>query len=119
MTARRSIPCLSRLLGRLHRLPGLRLRSMKSGLLKPFEQMVAGLLSAELSGESPCIEKRGEMHDDNALALGILVSSHLGIGGRKKRMRYHLDAESGAARDGAVTGLNRFAVTAEEIICLA
>ena len=119
MTARRSVPLLEQIAGPVAPFTGLRLRSMKSGLLQPFEQMVAGLLSAELSGESPCIEKRGETHDDDALALGILVSSHLGIGGRKKRMRYYLDAESGAARDGAVTGLNRFAVTAEEIICLA
>ena len=68
---------------------------------------------------SLCIKERGETHDDDALALRILVSSHLGVCGRKKRMRYHLDAASWAARDGAVAGLNRFTIPCKEIICLA
>ena len=56
------------------------------------------------------------MRDDDALALGILTSSHLGVCGRKKRMRCSLDAASGAAGEGTITGLDRFAVAVEKII---
>ena len=47
---------------------------MKAGLFQPFEHVVACLLRPELSGENPCIEERGETHDDGTLALGLLVS---------------------------------------------
>src|SRR5215472_13378561 len=78
--------------------------------------MVAGRLCAELCRKAAGIEKRREMGDNNALAFGVLVSAHLRICGCKKRMRLSLDAASGATGEGAITGLDRFAVAAEEII---
>ena len=56
---------------------------MKAGLLQSVEHVVAGFLRAELRGENPGIEERGETHDDGALALGILSPAHLRIRSRK------------------------------------
>src|ERR1700751_5126700 len=78
--------------------------------------MVARLLRAELYCENPCIEERRETHHDDALAFGVLISSHLGIGGRKKRMNEGLAVASGAPGEGAVTGLDGVVIAAEEII---
>jgi len=78
--------------------------------------MIARLLRAELPGENPGIEERGETHDDDALALGILVSSHLRISGRKKRMDERLNKLSRASGESALTGLDGLAVAAEEIV---
>ena len=89
---------------------------MKAGLFQPLENMVTRLLRAELCCEALGIEERREMRDDNALAFGVLVSTHFRICGRKKRMRLCLDAASGVAGEGAITGLDRFAVAAKEII---
>jgi len=91
-------------------------RSVKPGLFEAFQNKVAGLLRAELCGEAPGIEKRREMGDNNALAFGVLVPAHLRIGGRKKRMRLGLDAASGAAGEGSITGLDRVAVAEEKIL---
>src|SRR5215470_268803 len=78
--------------------------------------MVAGFWRAELSGECLKIEEWGKTFDDDALAFGILSSAHLCICGCKNRVRLSLDAASGAAGEGAVTGLDRFAVSVEKII---
>ena len=93
--------------------------SAKPGLFQPFEQMVAGLLCAELRGKNSRIKERRETRDDRALALSVLGPVHFGIGGCKKRMGDHLVAASGAAGEGAVAGLDGFVVAAEEIIRLA
>ena len=77
--------------------------------------MIASFLRAKLPGEDLGIE-REEMHDDHPLALGILSSPHLGIGGRKKRMRLYLDCSSGTAGEGAIAALDRFGVAAKEKI---
>ncbi len=44
------------------------------------------------------------------------VSSQLGVGSREHWTRHHLDVAAGIAGEGAVTGLDGFAVAAEEII---
>ena len=85
--------------------------SMKTGLVQPFENMVARLLCAELSGENPCIEERGEAHGDNALAFSILVSSHLGVGGRKKRTGEHLGAVARSSSGKAARKMRCRAIT--------
>ena len=90
--------------------------SVKSGLFEPFENVVTRLLYAKLCCETPAVEEWREMRDDDALALGILTSSHLGVRGRKKRMRCSLDAASGAAGEGTITGLDCFAVAVEKIV---
>src|SRR5262249_97520 len=93
--------------------------STKPGLRQPFEEMVARFLRAVLPCESHTIQKRREAHDDGGLALGILVSSQLGIGSSKKRMDEQLAGTPRAAGESAVTGRNGVAVTAEEIVCPA
>jgi hypothetical protein len=92
------------------------LASAKTGLFQPFEDVVAGLLGAELLGENSRVEERGKVHDDDTIALGILVSSHLGVGGSKERTGEHLNAAPGAAGESAVTALDRFGVAAKEKI---
>ena len=90
--------------------------SAKPCFLQSFENVLAGLLRAELSSEDLGIKKRGKMQDNDALALGILVPTHLGIGGRKKWMRLQLDGTGRAAREGAITALDRLGVAAKEKI---
>jgi hypothetical protein len=46
---------------------------MEPRRFQPFEQMLARLPPAELSGEKPRIKERPEARDDNALTLGVLV----------------------------------------------
>jgi hypothetical protein len=62
--------------------------------------MIARLLRAELSGENPRIEERGETHDDSTLALGLLVSQQLSVRSRKKRMDKRLAVAFEAAGEG-------------------
>src|SRR5215831_11088005 len=81
--------------------------------------MVACFLSAELSGESPGIEERGEPHDDHALAFGILASAHLSVCSRKKRVGEQLNATSRAPGKGSITSLDSLAVMMKEIMCHA
>ena len=64
-------------------LAGLRCTSMKSGYFQAFQQMVARRLRAELRSKTLGIEERRQTRDDGALAFGVLVSAHLGIGGSK------------------------------------
>jgi len=78
--------------------------------------MIARLLCAELSREDLGVEERGTVHDDDALALCVLVFSQLGIGGRKKRMGERLNVASWAQGDGAVTSLDCVVVASEEIV---
>jgi hypothetical protein len=64
-------------------LAGLRCTSMKSGFFQALQQMVARRLRAELRSKTLGIEERRQTRDDGALAFGVLVSAHLGIGGSK------------------------------------
>src|SRR5215472_10938553 len=93
-----------------------RIKISESRPFSALEHAVAGFLRAELPRKDLSIEKRGEVHDDGAFALGILVSSHLAIGGSEKRMRLHLDRPSGTTGEGAITALDRFGVAAKEKI---
>ena len=76
--------------------------------------MVTGLLRADLPGEDLGIEEWSEVQDNHAFAFCLLVSSHLGIGGCKKRMGLQLNGAGGTAGEGAVTALDRFGVAAKE-----
>src|SRR5215210_6197022 len=90
--------------------------SVKACLFQPFQHLVARLLRAELPGKPLGIEEWRQTRDNGALTRGILVSAQLRIGGCEYWTRHHLDAAAGVAGEGAVAGLDRFAVAAEQII---
>ena len=78
--------------------------------------MVAGLLRTELSGEPLGAEERRQTPNDGPFALGILISSHLGIGRREDRMCLELGVASRLAGQGSVKCLDSLVVAVEEII---
>ena len=56
------------------------------------------------------------MRDNGVLAVGILLSAHFRISGRKCRVREHLGIATRVAGKGAVASINSLVVPTEEII---
>ena len=91
-------------------------RSMKSGLLQPFQHMVPRLVCAELTSERPGIEEGPHARGDGPLAVRILLSAQLGVRGRKHRMRDQLVTAPRTTRKGTVANIDAFGITAQKVV---
>ena len=56
------------------------------------------------------------MRDNGVLAVGVLLSSHFRVGGRKHRMRAHLGVATRIAGQGSVARIDALAVPADKVI---
>src|SRR5215472_18176622 len=78
--------------------------------------MLPCLICAKLTSKGPGVEEWPYARGDGSLAVRILLSAQLGIGGRKHRMRDQLVTAPRTARKGTVANFDAFGITAQEVI---